>query len=329
MEMTKVGRDPLFDNVKILLILLVVLAHVLPIDFKDRINLTVSNFIVTFTMPLFIFVSGYFTKVTNWESLKWGIIKLFETLMVFTIIHLFILYLQGKHIGIDTIVCPCWTLWYMVCLIWWRIMLYFLPNKIRDNNRTLITIGILMCLIMGFVPLGTEFSFQRTFSFFPFFLMGYVARKENMINRLRINTRLAVTVLVLVFLGLYIANSQMRDYFHLNWNYYHYNSIMISLCIRAGLLIFSTLMSICFFSVIPRKEYKWTHFGQITLFIYMWHSVILIWRFILRDAYALPTSFPYCVLYAMLVVAVIYLMSKVKVFHWLLNPITNTLNRKQ
>lgn len=248
-----------------------------------------------------------------------------ETLIIFTLFHLFISYLQGKHIGIGALIYPRWTLWYMVSLIWWRIILYFIPNKIRDNNRALIAIGILMCLLAGFIPIDTGLSFQRTFSFLPFFLMGYVVRKENMIDKLRIDSRVAMTVLVLVGVIFFVVNSQMKEYFFQKWSYFHYNPGMMGLCIRAGWLILVMIMSICFLSLVPRKEYKWTHFGQLTLFIYMWHSVILSWRFIMRDAYALPVSFPYCLLYAILVIAIIYLMSKVKVFHWLLNPISNTM----
>lgn len=326
MEMNKVSRDPFFDNVKIILMLLVVLGHVLPIDLKDRTNLAVYEWIFSFHMPLFVFISGYFTKIADSCKFWNGIMKLLETLVVFTIIHLLFLIIKGKHIGIGALYSPQWTLWYMVSLIWWRMILYFIPNKIRDNYSVLITIGIVMCLLAGFIPLGSEFSFQRAFSFLPFFLMGYVAGKEKLIDKLHMNSTVAVTVMVLAGLGFFVANNNMNDCFYQKSSYFHYDSLIIGLCIRTGWLVFATIMSICFLSLIPRKEYKWTHFGQFTLFIYMWHAVILKGRGMLRE---ISTAFPSCVVYAMLVVGIIYLMSKVRFFHWLLNPVTNTFCQKK
>lgn len=308
----------------------VILCHVLPIDLKNRTNLAVESLFLSINMPLFIFISGYYTKVTDWGGyFGRGVLRLLETLAVFTLFHFFISYLQGKPFRISAIIYPRWTLWYMVSLIWWRILLYYIPKKIRDNYGMLITIGVLVCLIAGFIPIDTGLSFQRTFSFLPFFLVGYVAGKEKIVDNLRINMRVAVTFLIMMGIVFFILNSKMNDYFFQKWSYFHYNSAIIGLCVRAGWLFCVTVMSICFLSVVPQKEYKWTHFGQITLFIYMWHSIILSWRFIMRDTYALPTNFPFCMLYAIVVIAIVYFMSKVKVCHWLLNPLTPFLYKKK
>lgn len=70
--MGKISRNPFFDNIKILLMLSVILCHVLPIDLNNRTNLTVELLLLSINMPLFIFISGYFTKITDWGGVFWS-----------------------------------------------------------------------------------------------------------------------------------------------------------------------------------------------------------------------------------------------------------------
>jgi len=57
-------RDYLFDNIKGLLILLVVFGHMIEsFAFKKSTSINVMYYaIYTFHMPIFIFISGYFSK---------------------------------------------------------------------------------------------------------------------------------------------------------------------------------------------------------------------------------------------------------------------------
>lgn len=92
-------RDPFFDNVKILLMLLVVLGHVLPISL-GKLSLATYEWIFSSHMPLFVFISGYFTKIGNNEKYVQGILKLGETYVVFTLIHVSIsLFILGKGVN--------------------------------------------------------------------------------------------------------------------------------------------------------------------------------------------------------------------------------------
>lgn len=60
--MTK-ERDYFFDNIKAVLIFLVVLGHfLLPIHEGGNVLVLIKRLIYVFHMPLFVFVSGYFSK---------------------------------------------------------------------------------------------------------------------------------------------------------------------------------------------------------------------------------------------------------------------------
>jgi fucose 4-O-acetylase-like acetyltransferase len=321
------NRDSFFDNAKILLMLLVVLGHVLEKG-QGKLCLSAYEWIYSFHMPLFVFISGCFTKTGNNEKFVHGILKLGETYIVFTLIHVSIsLFLLGERVNI---LVPCWTLWYLLSLIWWRLILYITPLPIRNNHLLLVVLSVVLCLVMGWIPIGKTFSFHRTFSFLPFFMLGYVAAQTGIINKIKLPPILAITFMMIVFGGILFFPISSKSFLTQDYGYNHYNNPLFAFLFRFGWLFFASLMSVCFLSVVSRKEYKWTHLGQLTLFIYMYHSVILKWCFLKRDEYHIPVSFPYCVLYAIIVLCIIYLMSRVKFFHWLLNPVTPIVyNRKK
>lgn len=321
-------RDPFFDNAKILLMVLVVLGHVLPIGFKQKINVATFEWIFSFHMPLFVFISGYFTKITNSKKFWEGIIKLVETLIVFTIVHVVMKYMQGEAKDLfRLLVIPQFTLWYLLSLIWWRIMLYYIPSSIRENQKKLIIYSIIFCLLMGWVPIDDELSFQRTFSFFPFFVTGFMV-KQNEVHLKSNKRRLFHFFFLLAMAMLYFfipVSFNVPLFQHLSYLHSSYSPLFYFV-FRIGWLILASCMLYCFLSIVPRKNYRWTRFGQLTLFIYMYHAVILSWRYILRDTFHLPTSFLHCILYTGIVLVAIWLMSKIKFFHWLLNPISSTIS---
>lgn len=289
-----------------------------------------TEWIFSFHMPLFVFISGYFTKITDKKKYLTGILNFAETLMVFTLIHVAIIYIKGQNLSVyELLLCPRWTLWYLLSLIWWRLMLYYTPSSIRDNHKKLIVVSLVLCLAMGWIPLGYELSFQRTFAFFPFFVIGYViGRKNEGIKKHRVYLQFAF--LVAIAIVFYVIPIKLTSSFFQCRSYYigPSSSPFLNFAFRGGWLFLAGCMSYCFLSLVPRKVYRWTYLGQLTLFIYMYHAVILSWQNIVIDKFNLPTNLPYWLLYTVIVMGVILLMSKAKFFHWLLNPISKFIKKK-
>ena len=139
-------------------------------------------------MPVFVFLSGYFTseQADIAKQKRW--IK--ATLMLYLIAQLghFVFragcdYFIASHnntaynIPLFTwknIVIPYHSMWYLQCLIYWRVVAWNLYRKLNDT--TWIIVSILLSLASGFIPIDTEFSFQRAFVFFPFFMLGMIFR---------------------------------------------------------------------------------------------------------------------------------------------------------
>lgn len=323
-------RNPYFDNLKVSLILLVILGHILPIDLKDKINLATYELIFSFHMPLFVFISGYFTRLTHQTKFWKRIMMFLETYITFSIIHIIISFLQGQSLSIlQILTIPRWTLWYLLSLVLWRIMLYLTPSSIRNSPLRLIVLSIILCLGMGFIPINSNFSFQRTFSFLPYFIAGYVIANTKMPQWRIPNIKLlSLMVIIILWVILFIIPMPFTTYLHQKTCYYQgSHSPIFYLFVRGGWLIFASLVSLCFLCIIPKKDFRWTHFGSLTLFIYLYHSVILSWRYILRDDLGLPTNLLFCVIYSAIVMIIIWLCSKVKIFHWLLNPIHQLTNK--
>lgn len=172
-------RDLKLDGLKFILIMLVVFGH-LPI-YNDGIN--IGTYIYAFHMPLFVFISGYVTSLKpTREKTKRFIIRMLFIYGICQIAHLCI---QAYYANLEPkvfnwIISPRFALWYIVSLVSWRLMTWRFFIKLSDTKLILLT--IILFFACGFVPLGHEFSFQRTFAFLPFFCAGLLCRRNNWIT---------------------------------------------------------------------------------------------------------------------------------------------------
>lgn len=137
------GRDLYWDSLKFILIFLVVLGHTLEINIPDgSVNRAIYNTIYLFHMPLFVFVSGRFSHIKDRDKYKKGILRLIETYVVFQIVYSLILpLLKGEELLWKYLIVPNWIMWYLMCLIWWRLFIYFTPPQFAKNEKKYITLS--------------------------------------------------------------------------------------------------------------------------------------------------------------------------------------------
>lgn len=188
-------RDSRFDNLKGLLIFLVVFGHSME-AFKsyDIISETLYMFIYMFHMPVFVFVSGYFSKNSSRSSAFTSILLpyiLFNT--VFNLI-------TSVYLGIESFsfIVPAWALWYLLSLFFWRIIIKDLV-KVKYILWISIIIGVLAGLSSDFTNV---LSLSRTIVFFPFFIGGYLMPEEKL--NIKINKILIFSVIVLTFIAAFV-----------------------------------------------------------------------------------------------------------------------------
>ena len=175
-------RDYLFDNIKGLLILLVVFGHMIEsFVFKKSTSINVIYYaIYTFHMPVFIFISGYFSKKNNKRRILELIFVYIIWQMIICPLVISICTLTPFKENLQSIFLPQWTYWYLFSLITWKIITpYF--EKIKFNFAISIVLGVLI----GFSTLDSSlsnFSLSRSIAFYPFFLLGYYCSKDKFYN---------------------------------------------------------------------------------------------------------------------------------------------------
>ncbi len=197
------ARDYLFDNLRAVLIILVVWGHLLT-PMKDDYDAlrSIYIFIYFFHMPAMIFVSGYFSK--NLEKIR---SSAFVTVLVpFLILNIFnyafkMLILREEYYGFRFFR-PNWGLWYLLALFLWK---FFLKDILRI--RFLLPLSFLFALFCGF---SREFSdylaLGRTICFLPFFLLGYYCTQEQIARVRRLPKLLAAAaILAVASLSVYVA----------------------------------------------------------------------------------------------------------------------------
>lgn len=167
-----------FDNLKLLLIILVVFGHNLafvPYSHETYI------YIYTFHMPCFIFITGYFAKFDRWNI----ILKLVYPYVLFQTLYN---YFEIKEINANyqhTYVIPYWIMWYLLTIIIYYIMLPLFDDE-KSINRIVLFAGAFVCAIVFAkdAHIGEYFSLARTLYFLPFFLAGFYIKDTKLYDKL-------------------------------------------------------------------------------------------------------------------------------------------------
>lgn len=315
-----------FDNLKTLLIVLVVFGHLLEYFLHINDIFKWSYIIIySFHMPLFAFVSGFLSKNSNFKKFYPNILIQFLVFNFLYVIFICILFIYNPRLieeslsqvniagGINpllTILTPYWLMWYLLSLLFWRILLIFFKTK-----PVFLVGAIIIGIFFGYVNInGRILSLQRTFSLFPFFLAGYFIDyyriKEFTQSRL---SRLIfyVVIIILPVAYLYIDYIDVSIFYHSDsFKYLGFTNLQGAF-IRTILYIVSCLMGAVFITFIPHKHTLYTDIGLKTINIYLLHGFIIqfFWAVgFFPLLYNLPIIFIFLILIT-LTVLIIYILS--------------------
>lgn len=271
-------RESYFDNAKFILIILVVFGHLLRSFIGDSEEIyTIYKVIYTFHMPAFILVSGYFAKGFQKKGyLKKISKKIILPYLIFQLIYsVFYYFLYNQpELEVDPLT-PHWSLWYLLSLFFWNIMLYPFAKM---KGWISFTIAIILGLGIGYLDTFSEFlSLSRTFVYFPFFLIGYLMQKEHF-------AYLRKPMVKMISLAAFITISvffYFQSYFDYEWllgrkSYHEMDSLNnLAIFMRLGFYCLSFLMVFSFYAIVPRKKYFFTNLGKNTLYVYLLHGFIV------------------------------------------------------
>ena len=312
-------RDYLFDNMKGILIILVVFGHLIEyFAFRTYGSISyVYTGIYLFHMPMFVFISGYFSKKHNEK-------RILELILVY-ILWQAIIFPLFISMTLDipfseytkSLFDPRFTYWYIFSLITWKIITpYF--SKLKFSLAVSITLG----LFIGYSSIKSglgNFSLGRTFAFYPFYLAGYYCTKDQFYYyKSKLNKYIGIIAFVsLVILGVIFINS--LDQLLIKEKYIHkilffkdkYEKYLrnedIGFIIRSILYSLQFMCIYLFTTFISSKKSIFSKIGQNTLFIYLSHAVLI--KYLQKSYFksvpldssmilitALVLSFAYCLL---------------------------------
>lgn len=269
-------RDAYFDNAKVILIFLVVFGHMIqPFIANSQSVHTFYMWVYTFHMPAFIFVSGFFAKGSgNMRYIKRLAQKLLIPYLIFQIIYTAFYVYIGKSGWQTDLFYPQWSLWFLLSLFCWHILLIFFR---RLNPFIGIAIALQLGIVIGyFSEVGHTYSLSRTFVFFPFFLIGYWVTAEH-INYLkhRFVQIGAIFIMGLIAWAIYVAPD-----FNSGWLLASKSYDVLGLPKHGGfarLLVYTTslIMVIGFLAWVPKQRFIWTTLGEYTLYVYLLHGFFI------------------------------------------------------
>ena len=242
-----------------------------------------------FVMQAFMFLTGYFSKKPERARET-----AFETFMLpyllFTVVfYYFRLWYNGKAV-LDFLT-PPFALWFLFSTFFYK---FFLKDLIKIPH--LLLVAVAAYYIIAFVPGADEtLALGRTFSYFPFFVLGYYTTEERLHKLMSLKkwhcivlgvVLMAISVFLAykvdVPVGWYLLKTTCEE-IGIPW----YTDIIM----RTLLLALGCGWIILMINIIPNKKCYLSYVGCNTMPIYIFHLFV---RYVVkRNSFPCPNDFIY------------------------------------
>lgn len=279
-------RDMRVDNVRGVLIILVVIGHFLLPLYQTRLINNITYLIYSFHMPCFIMISGFYAKsLYKNGSFRWG--KVVQLLWLYFVFKMLVNITEGMLEGyiplFPDFVRESGAPWYLMALTFWYATVPIVKN-FRVYPMNVLFLGLIILIstfIKYYVSPGSFLSLDRTISFAPFFYIGYFYSQENLdvylaskgrriIDAVGIISAAAVFFLMYDLLMIYNLVVYGADYIR-----YHESIYTQAWLINIVWYIMAFCMSMTLIGLmLNRKMLILTTLGQRTLQIYILHRPI-------------------------------------------------------
>lgn len=319
-------RDAFWDSLKFILIFFVVYGHMIETYAPDNgFNRAMYNFIYTFHMPFFMYVSGLFSQIKDRVKYRHGILIILETFIVFQLIRCMKPILSGGSFHLDYhLLYPKGTLWYLAYLAVYRLFIYFMPKHCLNNYpRIIIFTSFIIAVLWGFIPHGI---FEKLLSFFPYFILGYYSYRINIKETIKkIPLIVSISGITIIFITIYYTINFNIGYIIYYETPYYWTDPVIApeiLCLSRIIAFISAIIISVFIMRIVLYKIIFPKYGSKTLFIYMYHTfIVLALRSLIAKGY-LPQNEIILLFYTIAILIGLFLLSRIPFFTILMNPIT-------
>ena len=323
------GRNEYLDSLKYYLMCFVILGHTLMEHLGESAIIDGLHFwIYTFHMPLFVYISGYFSSKMGHEKYKMFLIKTFEILFLFQVVCLFLKYITGEVITWKLIISPQSVYWYLFSLVVWRSMLQLVPEIWLKHKNYVILFSLVVGLISGFIPISNELSIQRTFSFLLFFVLGYYSRQLGWLDLLR---RIPSEIVGSIFVFSLIIFFTMLNMgvFTINRVYENmpYSCGIYDVMIRAIIWLLAACNSIAIIRFSKTVRFA-SIMGTMTLYFFVYHHFFVNILVKISGYFSIQTSIVSCFIESLIVIIICCVLVKIPLFQYAINPITSFIKHK-
>lgn len=301
-------RIYVYDNLRFLLIFLVVVGHALD-DFTEpaptaaqpqELNELLRGifvFIYAFHMPLFLFLSGLFTKRNaqklNLNSIISYVFLGFLLKMLLALARM--LFDQGNESDYFSLLDGDGVYWYLFVLAFYKIICFVLRN-VRPGF--LMFFSVTLALFSGYDPeLGNWLNLSRIVVFFPFYYAGFCLEPQTLLDFSRkIYVRIcSAAVLICWFWFCFFRFEKVCHFRRLFTGRNPFDKIQMPNCEfwdRGEAMLISAALCIALVSLVPNIKLPFvTKFGGRTLQVYFWHRPVLYYLIYAEFSERLITSY--------------------------------------
>ena len=274
-HLNKGMRDAHIDNTKGFLIFLVVFGHAItPFIDTEATYRAVFDFVYSFHIPLFVFISGMFSKRLPFrEALRQNTSSILFIFLVFHALYeLSDFLIRGELSYYTRHFQPYWLTWYLWSLFIWRVAISVLPKRNSLFLASLAVAVVFNMTVHGYL----YFAINKTIRFFPFFVAGYL-QGRNIVNlALRLPAWLAVGFTgIALFYFLNTPDFKSQVFFHADTLLDIYGSPATAFVATLAAYLFSSAMSLAILRLMPHRRSVLTGLGERSLYAYLWHGFII------------------------------------------------------
>ena len=280
----KKDRESLFDNIKGLMLILVVMGHTLDpfIVSQNSLFRYIMQYIYLFHMPMFAFVTGYFTK--DDEKAREGAVKkiLIPYILiqgVYILMASLLIYVGAANYNEDvfkpSVLLPTSPLYYLLCVFFWKLF-------VKDIHR--LRFPILFSVIAGvLISITANDDFHiglgATFSLLIFFVLGTKFTKGT-VDKIRSIPKIAGVFILL--LGVIPAVVLPYNFRNVRFTY-HYVGLEngIGMAYRLLFYVIAVLMILAIINLMPDKHSILSRIGENSIIVYAGSSFVAPFAYLL------------------------------------------------
>ena len=274
-----------FDNVKALLIVLVVLGHAADYYTDQFESMRMFFFyIYLFHMPLFIFLAGLFSKSTILKD-PFRIEKIANFLVLYFILEILFYFIIHYWLGNQSYnfnpFVENGVPWFMFAMAAWLCIGRVIR---RVPAYIVLPLSIIAALLIGYTHVGDTLVLSRIITFFPFFILGFYVKTNDLVESLQAPELKIISgiSLVLIAFTIYFNIDGLYDMRNLLSGRNPYDRVNLELGIPASgavmrllVMVVTICMSISVMALMTHKRTWFTVLGTRSLAIYFFHRPIL------------------------------------------------------